>query len=92
MGSEPCELYPWYPMWSWSNNLSSYDEGGGAYQNMAETKHKYLPALVKSKNFESTWDEYMTEYEKCNPEEFFDLAQQEVDNRLAQARANGYQG
>lgn len=92
MGSEPTELYPWYPMWSWSNSLSTYDDGGAAFQKMSQTKHEYLPMLVMSKNFESTWSEYMKSYEACDPDVFLDAAQQEVDMRLEFARANGYQG
>lgn len=92
MGAEQTDHYPWYPLWTWSNNLSTNDDGGAAFQKMGQTKHKYLPMLVKSSDFESTWEEYMTAYEDCNPQDFIDAAQQEVDARLELARANGYQG
>ena len=38
-----------------------------------------------SGDFESTWDEYMTAYEGCDPQSFLDEMQAELDRRAALA-------
>lgn len=81
---------PWYPLWSWSNNVSTDTPGGTAWKKMGETKHKWLPALVISENFDADWDAYMAAYNECNPGDFLTEAQAEVDARLATAQANGW--
>ncbi|MBO7450357.1 MAG: sugar ABC transporter substrate-binding protein [Clostridiales bacterium] len=92
VGSVYCDQYPWYPLWSWSNNLSSDTDGGIAWQKMGEVKHEWLPKVVMSKNFDSDWDAYQKAYAECKPEDFLAEAQAEVDARLETARANGYTG
>ncbi|MBO7449541.1 MAG: sugar ABC transporter substrate-binding protein [Clostridiales bacterium] len=74
--------YPWYPMWTWSNNLYGELPGGAEYQAISQTKHEYLPQVVKAKNFDSIWSEYMDAYEEADPEGFLNAAQEEVDRRL----------
>ncbi|MCQ2502510.1 MAG: sugar ABC transporter substrate-binding protein [Saccharofermentans sp.] len=81
---------PWYPLWSWSNNLSTDTEGGVAWKNMGEVKHKWLPAVVMSKDFDTDWKAYMEAYNAVNPQAFLAEAQAEVDARLATAQANGW--
>ena len=92
IGSLECDQYPWYPLWSWSNNLSNDTDGGIAWQKMGEVKHEWLPKVVMSNNFESDWNAYLAAYNECKPEDFLAEAQAEVDARLATARENGYQG
>lgn len=58
---------PWYPMYSFSNNLTTSTPGGMAWTKMGEIKHEYLPKVVMADNFESAWDEYMEVYEECAP-------------------------
>ena len=82
IGSENVERTPWYPLWTWSNNLSTATPGGIAWNKMAECKHKWLPMLVLSNDFEETWEEYMEAYEECDPQVFLDEAQAEVDARV----------
>ena len=74
--------YPWYPMWSWSNELFDSTPGGVALDKMQSTKHTWLPKVVMSSNFESDWSKYMTEYKKCKPEDFLKEAQDTVDLRV----------
>ncbi len=92
IGSPDCGQYPWYPLWSWSNNLSNDTDGGIAWQKMGEVKHEWLPKIVMSNNFESDWNSYLAAYAECKPEDFLAEAQAEVDARLATARENGYEG
>ena len=92
MRSEKCATYPWYPMWSWSNNLTNVTDEGAAFAHISETKHEYLPKVVMSEDFDSEWKTYMEAYDKCKPEDFIEGAQKEVDLRLELAREAGYEG
>ena len=76
---------PWYPMYSFSNNLTTSTEGGTAWTKMGEIKHEYLPKVVMAKDFEKGWDDYMKAYEKCNPQAFVDEMQAELDRRIEEA-------
>ena len=76
------EKYPWYPMWSWSNELNDNTPGGAAFKKMTNTKHEWLPKVVMSSNFESDWSKYITDYKKCKPEDFLKEAQDMVDLRI----------
>ena len=69
-------------MWSWSNSLSPETLGGKAWTQMGEIKHKWIPTVVMSSNFESDWNSYMTAYNECHPEDFLAEAQAELENRL----------
>lgn len=72
---------PWFPMYSYSNSMTTDTEGGVAWTKMGETKHEYLPKVVMAGNFESAWSEYMAAYEACNPQAFLDEMQVELDRR-----------
>ena len=82
LGSVESETYPWYPLWSWSNALDFSSSEGEVFGRMTECKHEWLPKVVINSNFDSTWEEYMSNYEDCNPEVFLEAAQQEVYRRL----------
>lgn len=82
IGSKYCEPYPWYPLYYWSNSLTTDTEAGLAWYQMTDCKHEWIPKLVLSKDFDSDWDKYMKAYEECDPQVFIDAAQQEVNNRL----------
>jgi putative aldouronate transport system substrate-binding protein len=73
----------WFPMYSYSNNMKTDTAGGTAWNLMGECKHKWLPQVVMSKNFDKTWDEYMAAYKKCKPEDFLAEMQKELDKRIA---------
>lgn len=76
---------PWYPMYSYSNNMTTDTEGGLAWAKMGEIKHEYLPKVVMAADFESAWEEYMEVYESCNPQAFIDEMQAELDRRMEEA-------
>ena len=75
----------WYPMWSYSNTLTTSTPGGTAWNRMGEIKHEYLPKVVMASDFESGWSEYMDAYESCNPQDFLDDMQAELDKRMEEA-------
>lgn len=75
----------WYPMYSFSNNLTTSTPGGMAWTKMGEIKHEYLPKVVMAKDFDAAWDEYMTAYEGCDPQAFLDEMQAELDRRMEEA-------
>ena len=79
--------HPWFPMWSYSNNLDTSTEGGIAWTKMGETKHEWLPKVVMSSNFDSEWENYMKAYSDCKPEDFLAEMQEEVNRRI-EAKAN----
>lgn len=75
----------WYPMWSYSNNLTTETDGGMAWTKMGEVKHEQLPKVVMADNFDKAWDNYMKAYKKCKPEDFLDEMQKELDRRMEAA-------
>ena len=82
IGSVVEDNAPWFPMWSFSNNLTTDTPGGVAWTNMGQTKHEWLPKIVMSSNFDSDWAAYMEAYEACNPQDFLDEMQAELDRRI----------
>jgi len=76
---------PWYPMYSYSNNMTTATEGGTAWTKMGEIKHEYLPKVVMADDFEGAWEEYMEVYDGCNPQAFIDEMQAELDRRMEEA-------
>ena len=79
------EMGSWFPMYSYTNSMTTATPGGVAWTKMGEIKHEWLPKVVMSGDFESTWDEYMTAYEGCDPQSFLDEMQAELDRRAALA-------
>ncbi|MDD6811283.1 MAG: extracellular solute-binding protein [Lachnospiraceae bacterium] len=75
----------WYPMWSYSNTLTTNTAGGTAWIKMGEIKHEYLPKVVMADNFDAAWTEYMDVYAGCNPQDFLDEMQTELDRRMEEA-------
>ena len=73
---------PWYPMWSYSNNMTTATPGGTAWTKMGEIKHEYLPKVVMADDFEGAWEEYMGVYSDCKPEDFLSEMQTELDRRM----------
>ena len=72
---------PWFPMYSYSNNMTTDTPGGVAWVKIGETKHEWLPKVVMASDFESTWTEYMDAYSACNPQDFLDEMQAELERR-----------
>lgn len=73
---------PWYPMYSFSNTMTTSTPGGMAWTKMGEIKHEYLPKVVMAEDFDQAWDEYMKVYEDCNPQAFLDEMQEELERRI----------
>jgi putative aldouronate transport system substrate-binding protein len=84
IGSVVEENAPWFPMYSYSNNMTTDTPGGVAWVKMGETKHEWLPKVVMASDFESTWSDYMAAYEACNPQDFLDEMQVELERRAGQ--------
>ncbi len=75
----------WYPMYSYSDTLTTEQEAGRVWQDMTEVKQEYLPMVVMADDFEGMWEQYMQSYEACHPEIFFAEMQREVERRTAAA-------
>ena len=76
---------PWYPMYSYSNNMTTSTPGGMALTKIGEIKHEYLPKVVMAEDFDAAWEEYMEVYESCDPQAFLDEMQEELDRRMEEA-------
>lgn len=53
-----------------------------AWNAMVDCKREWIPEVVKSANFESTWNQYMAAYNDCNPQAYLDYAQDLLDSRI----------
>ncbi|MBO4926930.1 MAG: sugar ABC transporter substrate-binding protein [Clostridiales bacterium] len=80
--SEHDEMGFWFPMYSYSNNMSTKTDGGAAWAKMGDCKHEWLPKVVMASDFEATWAEYMDAYNACKPEDFLAEMQVELDRRV----------
>ena len=76
---------PWYPMYTFSQTMTTDTEGGTAWLKMGEVKHEYLPKVVMADDFDAGWAEYMEAYNACNPDAFIAEMQTELDRRIAEA-------
>ncbi|MBO6241044.1 MAG: extracellular solute-binding protein [Butyrivibrio sp.] len=86
LGSHPSPG-PWYPIYTYAQNLSETTVEGETYSRMTECKQNYLPKVVIANNFDKTWEEYMEAYKSCHPEHFFQAVQREVDRRIEEAES-----
>lgn len=84
IGSAKVEVGTWYPMYSFSNAMTTQTPGGVAWTRMGEVKHEWLPKVVMAGSFDSAWDEYMKNYQAANPQDFLAEMQEELDRRAAQ--------
>lgn len=91
LGSEQEEVYLWFPQ-VWSDNLMPGDVGYDAYRELYVMHRIWYPSLIISEDFESDWAAYVEEYSAIGAESFFDAAQAELDNRVQNAKANGWIG
>ena len=77
----------WFPMWSFSNDLTTETPGGMAFNKMGEVKHEYLPRVVVAEDFEAEWEAYLAAYnERADVAAFLAESQAEVDRRIAVAQ------
>ena len=72
---------PWYPMWSFDNSVTEATDYGKVMKQIQEVKHKYMPLMVMSNDFEKTWNEYYEAYNKTDPQVYFDELTAEVRRR-----------
>lgn len=72
---------PWFPMWSYSNAFTTDTDYGKTKAALEEVKFQHLPVVVMSENFEEAWEEYLEEYNKCNPHILFDELTKEIKKR-----------
>ncbi len=82
VGSVEEENAPWYPMYSFSNAMTTDTPGGVAWTKMGEVKHEWLPKVVMAEDFDAAWAEYMEAYNGCNPQDFLDEMQAELERRI----------
>lgn len=79
------ELYPWFPIYSFTNLLSADSEAGIAKQKMDDIKKQWLPQVVmsKSNDFEKTWNKYIDELtSNANIKAYEDTITEEVKRRV----------
>ncbi len=74
---------PWFPMYSYSEMLTSETEAGSVWEKMKSIKIHYLPLVVMTEDFEGMWQQYMEDYAACQPEIFFEEMQHELERRIA---------
>lgn len=72
----------WFPMYSYSNTLTTATPGGTAWAKMGEIKHEYLPRVVMAENFDNGWEQYLEVYNTCSPEAFLSEMQTELERRI----------
>ena len=75
----------WYPMYTFSQTMTTSTPGGTAWNMMGECKHEYLPKVVMADDFDAGWAEYMEAYNACKPEDFIAEMQTELDRRMEEA-------
>ncbi len=90
IGSAYCEQLPWYPLYTWSNNLTTSTPAGRAWSKIGECKHEWIPKLIIGSDFDGMWNDYLEVYKACDPDVFLTEAQAEVDARLKTAKENGW--
>ena len=86
IGSVVEENEPWFPMYSYSNNIGTETAGGVACTKMGQTKHEWLPKVVMAADFDTEWNNYMEAYAATNPQDFLDEMQVELDRRIEAAK------
>lgn len=74
----------WYPMWSFESSVTEATEYGKVMKQINTVKHKYMPLMVMSDDFEKSWEEYKTEYQKVNPQIYFNELTAEVHRRCGE--------
>ena len=78
---------PWYPMWTYTNAMTTSTEGGVAFTMMDEVLHEYMPMVCIADDFEATWQEFLDRYNSCNPQAFMDEVQGELERRIEAHKA-----
>lgn len=77
---------PWYPMYSYSDTLTSSQPAGRVWKEMTDVKKTYLPQVIMTDDFETMWQTYMDKYRACEPEIFLEDMQRELQRRIAASK------
>lgn len=77
---------PWFPMYSYSDMLTTDSEAGRVWNKIKGVKKDYLPRVVMADDFDEMWQQYMQQYEACQPKIFFDEMQRELERRIEAAK------
>ncbi len=72
---------PWFPMWSHTNLFTSDTEYGSAKNSMDSVKHRYLPKVIMSADFDAAWEEYRAAYSLCDTDSYFSELTAEIRRR-----------
>lgn len=73
---------PWYPMYAYSDMLTTDSEAGRVWEQMNSVKRDFLPRVVMTDDFDAMWQKYMENYAACQPEIFFAEMQRELERRI----------
>ena len=79
------ENEPWYPIWSYVNNLTADSPAKIAYTKMDDIKKQWLPKVIMTdpSNFDSVWDEYTTTLTtQADTGAYLDDLTKEVERRI----------
>lgn len=79
------ENEPWYPIWSYVNNLTADSPAKIAYTKMDDIKKQWLPKIIMTdpSEFDSAWDEYTTTLTTgADTEAYLDALNKEVERRI----------
>lgn len=79
--NEPDENPPWFPMWTYSNILTNDTDYGRVMKQIDNEKHRYLPLLVMSGDFDAQWAKYEEAYKQIDTEIYFNELSAEVRRR-----------
>ena len=71
----------WYPLYEYSSSANE-TPADIASKAIVNCKHEWIPNVVKSTDFELSWNQYMEAYNDCNPQDFLDYQQKLIDERL----------
>lgn len=74
----------WYPMYSYTTALSVNSQAGQIREQLDEVKHKWLPQVIMADDFDTAWENYMQEYNACDPAAYLEDLQSEVNKRVEQ--------
>ena len=69
----------WYPMYSYSQSLAANSRGGAVRDEIDAVKRNWLPQVIMSDDFDAVWAAYMDAYQDCDPEVYFDVLQEHLD-------------
>lgn len=75
----------WYPMYSYTDTLTADTTEGEVTDRLDQVKHNYLPQVIMSQDFDSTWESYTEQYHACNPDILYGALQKELIRRLDQS-------